>query len=109
MESGHGWSVFLANGEDGCVFVFEPEQRDSDEDGFGNACDPDYNNNGLVDFSDFIRFANAFHSTDEIYDHDADGFVDLGDFGLFFSLWAHPPGPSGRDVLPFVDLKSATP
>ncbi|MGE4606321.1 MAG: hypothetical protein AAEJ52_06230, partial [Myxococcota bacterium] len=93
----------VANGEDGCVFVSDPLQRDGDEDGFGTACDADYDNNGIVEITDFSRFATAFGSTDETFDHDGDGVVGYRDFGFFSAHFERPPGPSGRDVLPFVD------
>ena len=35
-------------------------QVDSDGDGFGNACDPDYDNNGIVSTTDFGVFYDAF-------------------------------------------------
>ncbi len=99
----------LANGEDGCVFVRDALQRDGDEDGFGNACDADYDNDGIVGFGDFSRFATAFRSTDEVFDHDGDGFVGFPDFGFLVAHFGRPPGPSGRDVLPFVDPISGAP
>jgi Thrombospondin type 3 repeat len=30
----------IPNHEDNCPFVYNPRQRDTDEDGIGNACDP---------------------------------------------------------------------
>ena len=33
---------------DNCLGLANPEQRDSDEDGYGNACDADVDGDGLV-------------------------------------------------------------
>ncbi|MDP6040751.1 MAG: dockerin type I domain-containing protein, partial [Candidatus Latescibacteria bacterium] len=43
----------------------------------------DFNNNGKVDFTDFILFARAFGSTDTNYDLDNNGKVDFLDFTQF--------------------------
>ena len=43
----------------------------------------DFDNNRLVNFSDFFLFAQAFGSTDPQFDLDKSGNVDLGDFFIF--------------------------
>jgi hypothetical protein len=91
----------VTNGEDGCVLVPDLLQLDGDEDGFGDACDADYDNDGIVGFSDFSRFVAVFGSADATVDHDGDGFVGFLDFGFFVVSFGLPPGPSGRGVLPF--------
>jgi len=36
-------------------------QNDTDQDGFGNACDADFNNNGVVDPADFAAVVAGFN------------------------------------------------
>lgn len=43
----------------------------------------DFDGNGRVDFDDFFLFAEAFESTDPVYDLDDSGRVDFLDFFLF--------------------------
>ena len=40
----------------------------------------DFDNFGVVDFTDFLAFADAFGSTESPFDIDASGRVDFGDF-----------------------------
>lgn len=37
---------------DNCRQIPNADQRDTDGDDFGNACDPDFNNDGIINFSD---------------------------------------------------------
>ncbi len=37
-------------------------QRDTDGDGFGNFCDPDLNNNRIVNFMDFSHVRSLFRN-----------------------------------------------
>ena len=63
-------------------------QQDFDNDGFGDSCDGDYDNNGLVVISDFTHFFNAFVAGVPIVgDEDADcnGLVVISDFTPFFN------------------------
>jgi hypothetical protein len=76
-------------------------QWDTNNDGFGNACDPDTNNDGVVDFGDLPGFQAAFFSQegDLNFNPDADingdGVVDFGDLPVIQSLFFGAPGPSG--------------
>lgn len=81
----------------------EPDinQLDSDMDGFGNICDPDYDNDGLVTATDFGIFLSAFPSPPVTFnpdvDHDGSGDITAADFGTFIAFFPSPgvPGPSG--------------
>jgi len=86
----------IGNTFDNCTEVENTDQRDTDWDGFGNTCDPDFNNNGIVDPSDFSRLKSRFGSTtapDE--DLNGNGIVDPSDFSRLKAFFGQPPGPSG--------------
>jgi hypothetical protein len=91
----------VADAEDNCLGIANADQTDSDLDGFGNACDADYNGDGSVGLGDFGIFTAAYGATssDDHYDarvdHNADGNIGLLDFGVFSQRWGNPPGPSG--------------
>ncbi len=70
-------------------------QLDGDQDGYGNACDADYNNNGGVDGFDVIIFRSGLGTLDTAIDLNGDGVVDNMDFGRFIALFNTLPGPSG--------------
>lgn len=80
---------------DNCTKIFNPEQRDSNNDGYGNICDADLDNNGLVSFADLNLFRSAFDSEDADADLDGSGRVSFADLNIFRSLFDKPPGPAG--------------
>ncbi|MCH9696755.1 MAG: thrombospondin type 3 repeat-containing protein [Gammaproteobacteria bacterium] len=81
---------------DNCINIANADQRDTDEDGYGNICDPDFNNNGVVDPFDFSQLKSRFGDTDaELEDLNGNGVVDPFDFSLLKSLFGTAPGPSG--------------
>jgi hypothetical protein len=75
------------------------DQEDGDSDGYGNACDTDYNNNGATDLVDFNNsFAAAVvTSTDPNFDPNCNGATDLVDVNKTFAdvVVTQFPGPSG--------------
>jgi hypothetical protein len=91
----------VTDAEDSCLFVANQTQLDSDQDGYGNACDADYNNDGVVGTSDFSTLRNAFGSTqgsgnwDPQLDANGDGVIGTADFTLLRAAFGIPPGPSG--------------
>jgi len=76
-------------------------QLDTDGDGYGNRCDPDINNDGMVNFADFGAVRMSMFKTagspgfNENADFNGDGMVNFSDWGIFRSFWLQPPGPSG--------------
>jgi hypothetical protein len=70
-------------------------QRDTDDDGYGNVCDPDFDNSGNVDFADLAYLKSVFFSADVDADLDGDGKVDFADLAIQKSMFFQPPGPSG--------------
>jgi len=91
----------VADAEDNCLGIANADQTDSNLDGFGNACDADYDLSGSVGLSDFSIFSAAYgaSSSDDHYDtradHNADGNIGLLDFAVFSQRWGNPSGPSG--------------
>lgn len=71
-------------------------QRDTDGDGYGNACDGDLNDSGgLVNTADLALFRAAFGSADADADlNGSGGLVNAADLALFRTLFGKPPGPS---------------
>jgi len=63
--------------------VFNPDQQDTDDDGFGNLCDADLNKDMIVNFADSDADLNS------------DGYVNFGDLALMKEEFFGPPGPSG--------------
>ena len=81
--------------KDNCTLVINPGQRDTNGDGFGNRCDADLTNDGLiVDLSDFSLFRSAFGTANPDADFDGDGSVNLSDFSIFRASFGGAPGPS---------------
>lgn len=80
---------------DNCTAVANSDQRDTDGDGYGNQCDADFNNDGVVNFADLASFRARFGSTDPDADLNGDGAVNFADLAIFRSLFGQPPGPSG--------------
>ena len=72
-------------------------QVDTDMDGFGNACDGDFNNSFTpVDVNDFLLFlADIGNPNTSQFDLNADGTTTVNDFLAFLQLIGGPPGPSG--------------
>ena len=86
--------------DDNCTDQPNSLQIDSDLDGYGNACDADYDNSGFVGSGDFNRFRSAFESVlgdpgyNPALDFDSDNAIGAPDFNFFRSAFEDPPGPS---------------
>jgi hypothetical protein len=80
---------------DNCREVANADQRDTDGDGYGNACDADLNNDGRVNFADLSLFRSRFGTSNRDADFDGNGVVNFSDLARFTSLFGRPPGPSG--------------
>jgi len=85
------------NEVDNCLTIPNPDQRDTDLDTFGNLCDPDLDNDGIVNFIDLGLFRDVFLTDDEDADFNGDGFVNFLDFSIMRDFFFLPPGPSGID------------
>ncbi len=81
---------------DNCTLVANADQRDTDSDGYGNLCDPDFDNNGIVNFLDLSTWTPNFgtNSNGDL-DLNGDGVLNFLDFSILTSFFQMPPGPSG--------------
>lgn len=82
---------------DNCTLVANTDQQDNDFDGYGNHCDGDFNNNGIVDSSDEDYFLHMLNDPFSIFweaDLNLDGSVDSEDYVIFSGFVGFPPGPS---------------
>ncbi len=91
----------VADDVDNCIEHFNPDQIDTDDDGFGNRCDPDLNNDFAVNFADLPILKAAFFATPDVpewnpeADFNGDDRINFGDLGIFQNFVFGPPGPSG--------------
>lgn len=79
---------------DNCTNVVNSDQRDTNDDGYGNICDADLNNDGITDKADQRILRAAVGSTYSDADLNGDGVVDNADAQLCRSMLGSPPGPS---------------
>ncbi len=66
----------VPDARDNCLAAVNPSQRDSDGDRYGNACDPDLDNDGRVNFADLALLRRAFLTSAPKNPFD---FADLND------------------------------
>ncbi|MEL7449436.1 MAG: hypothetical protein AAFN78_09520, partial [Pseudomonadota bacterium] len=80
---------------DNCTEDSNPEQRDTDDDGIGNACDADFDNDCAVNFADLgVLKSQFFQAGDLDTDMDGDGATNFTDLGLLKGDIFDAPGPS---------------
>jgi hypothetical protein len=69
-------------------------QLDVDGDGYGNICDPDFDQNGVVNAADLAYMRINFFSTDPLADLNGNGVVNAADLSIVRTMFFKPPGPS---------------
>jgi len=74
------------------------DQLDADADGFGNICDGDLDQDGVVAGTDFGLFVGLFGSAGTAADFDGDGVVAGTDFVAFVALFGSAPGPGATAI-----------
>lgn len=93
---GDGDSDGVANSIDNCANQSNASQQDTNADGLGNRCDPDYDQDNSVDDVDYEIFVKCFTvGSGPDCDHDGNGVVGASDFGIFTAFHPGPPGPAG--------------
>jgi hypothetical protein len=85
----------VPDASDNCTEVVNADQRDTNGDGIGNACDPDLTGDCVVNFSDLGALEAVFFTSDPDADFDGSGSVNFTDLGVLKSFFFLPPGPSG--------------
>lgn len=85
----------VVDAADNCTLVPNPAQRDTDGDNFGNYCDPDFDNNLIINASDLAFLKTQFFSNDPDADLDGNGVVNAADLAILKTMFFSTPGPSG--------------
>ena len=87
---------------DNCSEKDNGDQLDTNLDGYGNICDPDYNQDNVVGLPDKGILLSVFGKSEGApgYNPDVDltgdDVIGLPDKGVLLSLFGKTPGPSGR-------------
>ena len=82
---------------DNCTLAPNPAQTDTDGDGYGNACDADFNNDGVVTAADYLLLRAKLNSANALFDLNGDGVVTAADYLLLRARLNQPPGPRGAE------------
>ena len=103
----------VVDGNDNCTLVPNAQtgnvpgtsiplyQLDSDHDGYGNLCDADLNNSGLVTTADFAMLRSVlnelatYNALSAAADMNGSGTVTATDFAMLRARLNTRPGPSG--------------
>ena len=85
----------VLDADDNCTLVPNADQRDVDGDGFGNICDPDFDNNLFVNAADLAQLKANFFTSNPLTDLNGDGFVNAADLAILKNMFFGAPGPAG--------------
>lgn len=91
----------IADSLDNCSALANEEQIDDDADGFGNRCDADLDQTGLVTILDFGLWKTCYQAAqsgnpwDLACDFDGSRSINAQDLRILSRAFGRPPGPSG--------------
>ena len=92
----------ISNELDNCACEPNADQYDADQDGYGNICDADMNNDGVTGLPDLSYFRDCVNRPGVgaragcfVCDFDHDNRVDSDDFAYFLEMFGSASGPSG--------------
>jgi hypothetical protein len=91
----------VPDGEDNCVALANADQRDTNLDGYGNLCDLDINDDGVIGGPDFRIVLGLFGAEegepayDPDVDMDGDGAIGASEFSAVLNQFGGVSGPSG--------------
>lgn len=86
----------VADANDNCLGVANANQSDADRDGFGDLCDADLDQSGMVNAVDLSILRDAFGTRSSKADANGDGVVNSLDVALLQTRFGKAPGPSAR-------------
>lgn len=75
-------------------------QRNTDGDAFGNVCDADLDNDGIVNFRDLGRMRRVFFTRDPDADLTGDDIVNFSDLVRMKAGFLEAPGPGAAPAVP---------
>jgi hypothetical protein len=84
----------VGDSSDNCTLVANPDQRDTNGDGYGNLCDADLDNSGVVSAADYLLLRARLNTADPDADLNGDGVVSAADYLILRARLNQPPGPS---------------
>jgi hypothetical protein len=104
----------IANSFDNCTAIPNPDQRDTNGDGYGNLCDGDLNGSELVTAADWAIMRSRLNTVNADADLNGSGLVTQTDINILRGQLNRRPGPSGRrppvaGTNPAVTLVPSTP
>jgi Peptidase family C25/Dockerin type I domain/Thrombospondin type 3 repeat len=84
----------VPDSRDNCKATPNASQIDTDNDGYGNACDGDFNNDGFTNSLDLSQMRGLVGRRGSVADLNGDGIVNSLDIALFAKRFGTVPGPS---------------